>query len=320
MFTKGFNGMIYIKIQLSKLKVKLAAYSKLRRLVIRIAVISGLAGLCLFGSQIGPLPLLVSGNRAVYANFPILLNQDDLKIHVIDVGQGDATLIQYKAAAILIDTGPPEAGHKLTQYLKALGIKKLDGLILTHPHDDHVGSGKMILEEFSVGHLFVSHNTKENVLLEEIIALAALQNIPISSPVKDTTVKVADLSFRCLHPLPKDYSNINNYSSVWSLQYKSVGFLFLADIESDESDDLAFVPTAFVRSGHHGSVTSTNQSLLAKLSPKLFAISCGLNNAFGHPSKDVLGLLAEFQIPFFRTDRGSTKVISSDGASLRWVH
>lgn len=312
--------MFYIKIQLSKLKLKVASASLRGRFFISLGFLLPLAGLTIVLSLKTPIGLLISGNREVYANLAILLNQDELKVHVIDVGQGDATLLQYKTASILIDTGPPEAGLKLTSYLKALGIKQLDALILTHPHDDHVGSGKLILEEFSIGHLFVSHNTKGNLLLEEIIQLANRRGIPVSNPLKGTKLKVFDLSIDCLHPLAMDYSNINNYSSVWSVRYQSVGFLFLADIETDESDHLALTSTAFVRSGHHGSTTSTDQTLLLKLAPELFAISCGINNTFGHPSRDVLSLLAAFDVNYFRTDRGGTKVISSDGTTLRWVH
>lgn len=312
--------MFHIKIQVAKLRLKFASFPKKSKLLIFFCLILSLTGATISSGLMPKVRLLLSGNRAVYANLPILLNHDDLKIHVIDVGQGDATLIQYKTSNLLIDTGPPEAGPTLAKYLKALDIKKLDGLILTHPHDDHVGGGKLILTEFQIDHLFVSHDTKGNLLLEEILQLASLKQIPVSYPVKGTQLQISDLILSCLHPSLIDYVNINNYSSVWTFRYKTVSCLFLADLESDEFDQLALTGSTFVRSGHHGSITSTTYALLDKLDPKLFAISCGLNNPFGHPSREVLTLLQQFKINYLRTDRSGTKVISSDGSALRWVH
>lgn len=311
------NGIL---IQIGKLKHGFASASLKKKVSLSILVVLLLAGIYAALPFQGAVRLLLSGNQSVYANLPILFNGDDLKVHVIDVGQGDATLIEYQSVKLLIDTGPPEADLKLANYLKGLGIARLDVLILTHPHDDHVGGGSLILENFSIGRLLVPHEIGGNHLLESVLRQADLKGIPVSTSLAGTALELSDLTLTCLHPRPIEYSNINNYSSVWTLQYKALSFLFLADLESDESDALPLAGISFVRSGHHGSVTSTTKNFLDKLDPGLFAISCGLNNSFGHPSKEVISLLTQQKIKYFRTDRSGTRVISSDGSTLRWVH
>lgn len=312
--------MFDLEIQLMKLKHSINSFGRKGKFLGGFIFLLLFIGLYALIPNQSCLRLLTSGNREVYANLSILLNSDPLKVHIIDVGQGDATLIQYKSFNILIDCGPLESSGKLISYLKAVGAQKIDAMILTHPHDDHVGGGMAILREFKIDTLFVSHDLKGNQFLKEIHKEATRQNIKIRLSLKGTRISLSELILDCLHPLPVDYSNINNYSSVWSFTLGKTGFLFLADLESDESDHLPFPQYTFVRSGHHGSYTATNESLLHRLSPKLFAISCGQNNSFGHPSRAVTDLLFLKKVPFFRTDRCGTKVLSSDGLTLRWVH
>lgn len=264
--------------------------------------------------------MLFSGNPSIYQNLPILWNQDPLKVHVIDVGQGDATLIQFYDKSLLIDAGPFESAPALIRYLDNLGLRNLNALIITHPHDDHVGGALEVLDHFKVEQILLSHDLCDNASQANLIKRAQKNNIPVDSPFRGTLLQLGDFSLTCLHPLNQTYANVNNYSSVWKLSYMDTSMLFLADLESDEFDSLTTGPVDFFRAGHHGSKTSFTSDLLRQLSPCLTAISCGLNNSFGHPSQEVLETLKASGSLYFRTDQKGTVVFSLNGNFLRWVH
>lgn len=312
--------MLSLKLRAARLYFNLKNASLPRKVSAVLLLLTLTAALLLLYPGMSRLRLLASGNPAIYHNLSVLWNQDPLKIHVIDVGQGDATLIQYEGTTVLIDAGPPDASSKLIRYLKDLGVMRLDLLILTHPHDDHIGGGPALLDEFPIGQLFAAHDAADSSLQIKILETARKKQIPFAHPYRGMRVEVSILQMDCLHPLPKVYSNINNYSSVWSLRFKNQRFLFLADLENDEIPSLPLSPSDFVRAGHHGSVTSSSDSLLTLLQPQIFAISCGAGNPFGHPSREVLAMLDRARIPYLRTDRSGTAVFSTDGRSLRWVH
>lgn len=309
-----------LTVLLARWKLRFQSLSRIRqRLSLAVCIV---LPLILLAAGLGTcrLSMLVSGNPGIYSNLPVLWNNDPLKVHIIDVGQGDATLIQYCDRALLIDTGPPESSLSLSRYLKDLGLSRLDLLILTHPHDDHVGAAMEILREFSVHRIFLAHSDCENPLQIQVQQFAKERGIPVSSPFRDTHLTIGELSMTCLHPMDRPYANINNYSSVWELTLGRQKFLFLADLEEDEFASLTTGSVDFLRAGHHGSQTSLNEDLLRRLSPSLAGISVGEGNPFGHPSKAVLQMLKASETPYFRTDQDGTVVLSGDGKFLRRVH
>lgn len=308
------------KIQLARLRHRLRAKPRCLRWILAfvLPVLLTLTLLSVFGPQ--RCSCLISGNQAIYANLPILMNRDPVKIHVIDVGQGDSTLIEFQDQRILIDCGPPECSLTLKRYLQDLGIHSLDLLILTHPHDDHLGGARMVLDNFEVKQVMLPHDLAGNDLLADIRQHLEDCRIPVIHPHRGMKLEQADWSMTCLHPLLKSYENPNNYSSVWLMQYQNIRCLFLADLEKDEFSQIPDIPVDFLRAGHHGSATSCTPILLKKLNPLVIGISCGVNNPFGHPSPEVLAMIREQNLSSFRTDLQGTKVLSSDGIFLRWVH
>ena len=316
------RGETLLKLQLfiAKWKLIFKAQNKIKqRFLITILLFLSLLFVSLGLGQ-SKFTMLLSGNPSIYQNLPILWNEDPLKVHIIDVGQGDATLIQFYDKSFLIDAGPLESVPTIIRYLDNLGLRKLNALIITHPHDDHVGGALEILHEFKVDQILLSHDACDNTIQVDLIKTAHNDNIPVDSPFRGTILRLGDFSLTCLHPLNQSYANVNNYSSVWKLSYINTSMLFLGDLEKDEFDSLTTGPVDFFRTGHHGSKTSLTSDLLMRLSPSLTAISCGLNNSFGHPSEEVLEMLRASDSPYIRTDQDGTVVFSSNGNFLRWVH
>ena len=296
---------------------RLQRKTKLSAFLLFLLVLFLLSGNTVFGQKVR---LLFSGNESVYQNLQILWNDDPLKVHIIDVGQGDASLIQYHGLNVLIDSGPPDSAMDLVTYLKALGINSIDFFILTHPHDDHSGGAPVIFQSFRVKRLLLPHDLKEDNYILEASVQAKAMNTEILISHKGLQFDLGSLSMTCLHPEMVPYSDVNDYSSVWSFSLGASRLLFLADLSSDVAEGLSLNGYSFVRSGHHGSKTSTTDSLLTSLTPRLVAISSGKGNKFGHPSTEVLALLKAHQIPYFRTDETGTTVLSSNGRTLHRVH
>ena len=309
-----------LKIFIAKLRLEYKSLNRVKRKIFILIPLFVFLMLASCGLGQSKVSMLLSGNPSIYNNLPILWNHDPLKVHIIDVGQGDATLIQFYEKSFLIDAGPIESTPTLIRYLSNLGLRKLNFLILTHPHDDHIGGALELLKKFEVDQIFLSHDSCDNLIQADIIKKARQCNIPVNSPFRGTVLEVDDLTLTCLHPLNLSYDNINNYSSIWKLSFKETSMIFLGDLEQEEFSCLTTGPVDFLRAGHHGSKTSLNNDLLIRLAPSLTAISCGHNNSFGHPSKEVLEMLGDFGAAYFRTDQIGTVVLSSNGNFLRRVH
>ena len=267
------------------------------------------------------LRLLVSGNQALYENMELLLNQDPVKVHLIDCGQGDAILIEAAGSYIVIDGGPLDHAEKTAAYIKGI-TDSIDLLILTHPHDDHVGGALKIMEELSPPLLLTCHDTLGNQLLTSAVGKAEAMGIQVVPSVRGMILKLGeDITLECLHPEPIKYDNPNNYSGVYRLSYQGNDFLFLADLEKDMFAGLYArydLAAQFVKAGHHGSATSLDDRLIRETGPLYLGISCGFRNGFNHPSPGVLDLLAEHAISYGRTDYDGTIVITGNGKSIRY--
>ncbi len=210
-------------------------------------------------------------------------------VHYIDVGQGDASLIQVNNKNILIDAGPYESKDTIINYLKSLNIKTLDYIIATHPHEDHIGSMASIIKSFNVLNFFapkVYHNTESFLdMINELNKKSLKINI-----LKKGMGSFIDLGNNTLveifSPIKENYDNLNNYSPIMKITYENTSFLFTGDAEEDLEKEVllsdANLSSHVLKIGHHGSSTSTTESFLTAVSPKLSVISVGINNSYKH--------------------------------------
>lgn len=246
----------------------------------------------------------------------------ELVVHFIDVGQAESIFIQLpNSQSMLIDAGKNSSGDLVVDYLKQHKIKKIDYLVGTHPHEDHIGGIDDVIKKIEIGKFYmpkVSHTTKT---FRNVIAAAQAKKLNIR-PAKAGVeiVNQPGLKIDILAPLRDEYEALNNYSAVIKLTYGDRSWLFTGDAEALSEQDLlqhnANLKADVLNVGHHGSVTSTTDEFLQEVAPRLAVISAGKDNDYGHPHQEVLKRLQEAGIDIYRTDSQGTIVITDDGTNI----
>ena len=244
-----------------------------------------------------------------------------LEVHCIDVGQGDSTLIIGESQIMLIDAAEREFSDEICQYLTQLGVKKIDFLVATHPHDDHIGGMADVMSQFTIGCLVLTDEPATTNAYENMIASAQEYDIPTLIPEVGDTIPFQDAECTVLGPLSMDKNNSNNNSMILKITYGENRFLFMGDAEKQEERELtdgwAVLSADFLRTGHHGSDTSSQEFFLARVMPAYAVISCGIDNQFNHPSPEALDRLNAWCSEIFRTDLEGTVVVISDGKTIQ---
>jgi len=253
---------------------------------------------------------------------------DNLKVNFINVGEGDCILIEApKKCNILIDGGGTpqssfDVGNKIViPYLRRKGIDKINLLVLTHPHLDHLEGLLPILREFKVDMVLDTGLTCDIPEYNEFISLIKRKNIPYhQAKAGDNFIFGKNLEMLLLNPLNNydcyDESDFNNASIVIKLFYKSSKFLFTGDIEEVAEKRILIwqniLKSDILKVAHHGSLSSTSWGFLNEVDPIIAVISVGKNN-FGHPSSKIIERLQGKNIKIYRTDENGTIIIRTDG-------
>lgn len=246
--------------------------------------------------------------------------KDKLIVHYIDVGQADSILIQVNGKNLLIDAGGLESKDKLVSYIKKQGINKLDYVVATHPHEDHIGGMSYTLKNFAIGEFFAPKKlSNTNVFKNMITSLNGKKIITAKAGVKLNLGP--DANCEMLSPNSSDYEDINNYSAAIRLSYKNNNFLFMGDAQKLSEEEImnsnVDISCDVLKVGHHGSSTSSSKEFLDKALPKIVVISCGRGNQFGHPNKETLTEFKNRKYTIYRTDIDGTIVLISDGISIK---
>ena len=249
---------------------------------------------------------------------------DGFAVHYIDVGQGDCSLVVCNGKTLLIDGGENEHETKVINYLHSLKIEKLDYIIATHPHTDHIGGLPEVLSEFGADKIIMPRISKEltptnstyTALLKAIKA-SGTQAIPACV---GQTYELGGAVFEILAPISYDADNLNNFSVVTRLTYGGKSFLFTGDAETKEEAEIisggAQLKSDVIKVGHHGSKTSSSKKFLEAVMPEICIIMCGEDNDYGHPHNAVLRRYEEFGCKIYRTDRYGSVVFISNGKDI----
>jgi competence protein ComEC len=278
------------------------------------------------------LILLIGLNVAVFTGLA-RQERNALTLTAIDVGEGDALLIEFpNKKQVLLDAGPKtfsyDAGERvIAPFLKRQGITNLDAIIISHPHSDHIGGIQYLLEHFPVAQLIQSERSSNSRQYKEMHAVAAQRGVKIHT-VKSGDALPFDSTARMLvlHPCwARDSTmNFNNSSLVLKVLYGSSSFLLMGDAEGEAEEKLigrfdALLDSDVLKVGHHGSITSTSDTLLQQVSPTIAIVSVGRYNKFNHPSLEVIDKLKRQRIETKRTDEEGAVILRSDGRKVQIV-
>ena len=239
-----------------------------------------------------------------------------LRVHFIDVGQGDAILIQAPDGEVgLIDGG--EAGSGVVQYLQNSGITHLDLVIATHPHEDHIGGLVEVLNAFPVDRV-ITNGVKHTTLTYEHFLDAIISSKAEYVEVKrGDTISLGDLNFSVLSPVDNTDEDLNDGSLVLRLVYGKISFLFTGDAQPEAEDNMLTtgldVNATILKVAHHGSRTGSPLTFITAINPQVAIYSAGSGNDYGHPHPETLDVLVSVGSKIYGTDINGTIVVTTDG-------
>lgn len=269
-----------------------------------------------------PMPAPVSTVSPTPAATPssVPATGGDLEVHFLDVGQGDSILVKYGSKCMLVDGGPIDAGSRVSGYLRNHGISRIDVLVSTHPHSDHIGGLLTVLNDFPVGVVYDSGQPHTTQTFEQYLTLIDQKNIPYKVPVRGDTIDLGPgVTVQVFSPPPGGISgDLNENSIVLKITYGSIGFLLASDAgTAAESNMLASgldLNSDVLKVGHHGSKYSSGPAFLAAVSPTVSVIEVG-SNPYGHPAPETIAKLEAAGSKVYRTDLNGNIVITSNGAT-----
>ena len=262
-----------------------------------------------------------------------------LRASFIDVGQGDAALVEFPdGKTMLIDAGPKsgdyDSGERIiVPFLKRRGIERLDYLIASHPHADHIGGFASVFKGLDVNTVLESGQPARDPIYLEYTKALHLENCRVDTARSgQPAIQIGGANLYVLYPTPSNIDadtsqsnpNINNTSVVVKLCYGATSILFMGDAEREAEEEIVesygdFLQSTLLKTGHHGSITSSSQEFLHAVNPKIAIISVGLHNKFNHPSEEVVERLRAMNAEPLRTDEEGAIIFESDGKKMNRI-
>ncbi len=262
----------------------------------------------------------------------------DFSVHYIDVGQGDSTLIEFDDGKnMLIDCGPASSSEKVTSYISGLGIDTIEYFLITHPDEDHIGSGDKVFEQFEVKNFYrpmfrsrsedtpSAYPLQDTKIYDTVITYAKRehdeQNCNIFYSSDAISIQGENYTVSFLYPSQQPVSDTNQSSAIVLADLDGVKFLFTGDAEKKQEESVvtqygSMINVDVLKIGHHGSNSSTSEVFLNATSPQYGVISCGKDNKYGHPTQATLENLNKFGVKVLRTDQVGDIILAVKGGVL----
>ena len=256
-----------------------------------------------------------SPNEALTAN-----PTGDLKAHFIDVDQGDFILLESDGDFVLIDSGESDYSEKALSYLNTAGVKSLKYVIATHPHSDHSGGLRAIINEIPAENFITSETDCDTFVWTKLLKAVDRLGVNYIDAKAGNTYSFGDSSFTIMGPLSDGYEGYNGYSVVVKAVCGDISFMLTGDAEKinekemlDAGED---VRADLLKCGHHGSSSSTCTRFLQAVDPAFAIVTCGKDNEYGHPHKETTEQLELLGCPYYSTAEYGTLIASTDGKNL----
>ncbi len=243
-------------------------------------------------------------------------------VHFVDVGQADCAVIQAPDGNIIIDAGLYSSDdftvEDTVSYIDNLGIKDFAYAIFTHPHSDHIGGAATVILEYDVDTVILPDAVNPSTSFDKMLEAIEYKDCEVIEGKAGVSLDLGEMSIELLAPVSENYEELNNTSVVAKLTYGEVSFLFTGDAEElSELEmlerDYDSLDSTVLKVGHHGSSTSSCMEFIKAVSPEVAIYSCGYNNEYGHPHREVVNRINSIGATAYRTDKQGSIVIKTDG-------
>lgn len=236
-----------------------------------------------------------------------------LQIYYFDVGQADSILVMADGQTMLIDAGNSEDGPLLVGYIQGLGITKIDYLVGTHPHEDHIGGLDDIINNFEIGKIYMPDATTTTATFQSVLEAISSKGLSITRCEIGSTFGLGDGVCTIMSVENEEQSNLNLNSIVIHLAYGEKTFLFMGDAEKEIEEKISWPKVDVLKVAHHGSDTSSTEKFINAVKPETAIISVGANNTYSHPAQTTLDILTNIGAKVYRTDEVGTILLTCDG-------
>lgn len=278
--------------------------------------------------------LIITILFAAAALYIYYLNADDtptgsapnatLDVLVIDVGQADSILVTMSTGeAMLIDAGDSSSKEAIFEELDERNISKIDFLVATHPHADHIGGMQSVIERYDVGMIYMPDMTSESKTYKSLKQTIDDKDIPVTEAYAGEQFSLGAAQCTIVSPGKDDDIDANNESVVIFLDYMDTECLFTGDMEEKAEEEVLadgyMIDADILKVAHHGSSTGTSEDFLNAVSPDYAVISCGEGNTYGHPHEQTLDMLSKYGLDPYRTDISGDILFTSDGHTIQVV-
>lgn len=243
---------------------------------------------------------------------------EELKVHFIDVGQGDAILIDLGEIEILIDGGGKSPG--VVAYLNDYIDGAIEVMVATHPHADHIGGLIAVLDSFEVEEIWLNGDTSTSKTYQEFMSRVNSEGVSIHEAMRGQSIEVDILYLLILHPIKPLVDDTNNNSIVLRLSYGSINFLFTGDAEKEAEASILEsglpVQADILKVGHHCSRTSSSAQFLEAVKPEVAVYMAGEDNRYGHPHQETINTLTSVGAKIYGTDIYGNIIVTTDGEAF----
>ena len=272
-----------------------------------------------FISLLAVLAALFILHNYLGVGFPWSPKREGFSVTFIDVEQGDAALIMTDTTAIAVDVGPADQGETTADRIFALA-GKLDCVVITHPHEDHMGALSEVLETVPTDRVVMNADASDVSYFTRALDVIEKKDIPVTEAKAGDALEIGDIKVEIFAPIA--YTDDKNSNSiVLRATAGGVSVLITGDATNEEEDAILKryrdLKADILKVGHHGSSTSTGERFLKAVSPSVAVISCGEGNAYGHPHYSTLTRLSDAGAEIYRTDKNGTVTVYAEDGELK---
>ena len=250
-----------------------------------------------------------------------------LEAYFVNVGQGDCIFLRSpNGKTMLVDCGELSSFPAVEEFLKSQNVERLDVVVATHPHSDHIGGMAKVIDNYKIGKFYMPAIENTSSAFEAMISALEEKEVNVIAADASTKSKIRwddDVEVRILSPFSDiEYSNLNCYSVVMRIKFADTALVLTGDCEKEsERIMLDRLPTDYftadiLKLGHHGSSTSTSVDFLTAVNPSVAIAMLGKDNSYGHPHRETLKLMKDYALKLYRTDKCGAIRVVLDGKTV----